>query len=278
MGIEFAFCNLQPQSKPVQNHPAFTFLYNWLNGRAPELCIVLGSGMEHVVSDFSEIQSIDYHQIPGFPVSTVEGHTGKLLLLQGKRKTFLVMQGRWHLYEGYSFEEIAVPFRIFAALGLNRFLLLNAAGAVDSRFQPGDLILIRDHINLSFRFLPSPQTVNSNCIWSTEGNGVAQAAAKEAGIELNESVYVLMTGPSYETPAEIQMLSKMGAGLVGMSTVPEAIALAGYPVQVTGISVVSNFAAGLSALKLSHKEVGEAVHHAEKKLKEFLLHFQTLSE
>jgi purine-nucleoside phosphorylase len=231
----------------------------------PELGLVLGSGLGFLGDQVEDPVAIDYHDLPGFPVSTVPGHAGRLVLGKLSGRSVAVMQGRFHYYEGYSISRITMGVRLMGMLGVKAFIITNAAGGIRADLQPGDLMLIRDHVNLmgsnpligpnvddwGVRF---PDMSNA---YSRELRTQARHVAAELGILVKEGVYAAFTGPSYETPAEIRMLNVLGADTVGMSTIPEVIAACHMGRQVLGISCVSNLAAGISPEPLSHAEVTE---------------------
>ena len=231
-------------------------------GDIGDTAIILGSGLGGFAKKLSEVKSVSYEQIPNFPVSTVFGHEGKLISgLLGDSKV-LVMQGRFHYYEGYSMEQVTFPVRVMALLGIKNLIITNAAGGVDTSFNPGDLMLITDHI----KFFDSSPLRGKNderfgerfCdmseVYSKELLAVARKAAEEIG-GVREGVYFYMPGPSFETPAEIRAIRVLGANAVGMSSVPEAIVSVHSGIKVLGISCISNMAAGVLDRKLSHQEV-----------------------
>lgn len=230
----------------------------------PELAFVLGSGLGFFADERLQIVGrIPYAQIPGFPESTVSGHLGQFVYgnLCGKR--VLCMQGRFHLYEGYSMAQLTHPIRLMAKCGIQTVVLTNAAGGINSTYQPGDFMLIRDHINFlgtnpligpcpegDVRFPDMTEVYDFNL-----GSRLLSAAIKSK-ITLHEGVYLATTGPSFETPAEIRAFARLGADAVGMSTVPEAIVARQQGMRVVGISCITNAAAGLSKSPLTHEEVG----------------------
>jgi len=225
----------------------------------PRFGIVLGSGLGAFVSEVSEVLNIPYGEIPGFHASSVEGHAGRLVLGHIDQIPVAVMQGRIHLYEGHDIRQVVLPVRALVRMGCQRLIITNAAGGINSDYNPGDLVLIRDHINcmgahpligknnenLGPRF---PDMTN---IYSQDVRAALQSSLPK---KMHEGVYAAMTGPSYETPAEIRMLKSIGADLVGMSTVPESVAAHHMGAQIIGISCVTNMAAGLGGA-LSHDEV-----------------------
>ena len=234
-------------------------------GIVPETGLILGSGLGDYAEKIENPVMIPYADLPGFPVSTVQGHAGRFVIGECRGKKVMAMQGRVHYYEGYAQKDIVLPVRIMKKLGVNRLILTNAAGGVNRSFKPGTLMLISDHINYS-GFNPligenleafGPRFPDMSRVYTAELRERVKKCAAAKGIELEEGVYMMFTGPSYETPAEIRMAACVGADAVGMSTVPEAIAAAHCGIQVLGISCITNFAAGILDVPLCHKEVME---------------------
>ncbi|MBP5267837.1 MAG: purine-nucleoside phosphorylase [Ruminococcus sp.] len=242
-------------------------------GIKPAVGIVLGSGLGNFAERAEIVSEIPYEDIPCFPRSTVEGHKGRFVFGKIGNTPVVIMQGRVHYYEGYPMEDVIMPARIMGLLGIKTLLLTNAAGGVNKGFSAGDLMLIKDHISC---FVPNP-LIGKNLselgtrfpdmseVYDRELSGRIKACAESLGTELKEGVYCQLTGPSYETPAEIKMLSVLGADAVGMSTAVEAIAARHMGVRVCGISLITNMAAGISEVPLSHEEVKEAADKAEVK-------------
>ncbi|MGC4376428.1 purine-nucleoside phosphorylase [Fictibacillus sp. Mic-4] len=231
----------------------------------PSIGLILGSGLGILADEIKDPIKIPYREIPEFPVSTVEGHAGQLVIGKLEGKQVIAMQGRFHYYEGYSMEKVTFPVRVMKEIGVSSIIVTNAAGGVNTSFEPGDLMLITDHINnLGTNPLIGP---NDNRLgvrfpdmseaYSKELREIARRAAKELSISLKEGVYVANTGPCYETPAEIRMLRALGADSVGMSTVPEVIVARHAGMKVLGISCISNMAAGILDQPLTHDEVME---------------------
>lgn len=234
-------------------------------GFQPEIGLILGSGLGMLADLIENPIVIPYGDIPHFPVSTVEGHAGELVAGQIQGKPVVMMKGRFHLYEGYSVYKVTLPVRVMKEIGVSKLVVTNAAGGINLSYKPGDLMLIRDHINFTFRHpLIGP---NDNELgvrfpdmseaYSARLRSIAQDTAKELGLPLQEGVYVGLLGPSYETPAEIRMLRTMGADAVGMSTVAEVLVARHAGMEVLGISCISNMAAGILDQPLSHEEVIE---------------------
>jgi purine-nucleoside phosphorylase len=240
----------------------------------PKIAVVLGSGLGGFADSLTDAIRIPFEKIPGFPPVTVQGHAGRLVLGKISGVPVAVMQGRPHLYEGYSAQEIAFPMRAFFRLGIHAVILTNAAGAIESNLQPGALVLIRDHINLQganpltgandARF--GPRFPGMSQAYAEELRAIALAEAKRLGIALREGVYAALSGPSYETPAEIRFLRTAGADLVGMSTVPEVIAAQHMGMQVLAISCVANAAADVEGEGIHHADVLAAAERAQSRL------------
>jgi purine-nucleoside phosphorylase len=231
----------------------------------PEIGLILGSGLGVLGDELEDAVTIPYEDIPHFPVSTVEGHAGELILGKLQGRNVVLMRGRFHMYEGYEPELTALPVRVMKALGISTLLVTNAAGGVNLDYMPGNLMLISDHINLTGRNpLAGP---NDNALgvrfpdmsnaYSRRLRNIAKQSASELGLSIQEGVYVGLLGPNYETPAEIRMLRTLGVDAVGMSTVSEVIVARHSGIEVLGISCISNMAAGILDQPLSHKEVME---------------------
>ena len=238
----------------------------------PELGIILGSGLGAFADLLKEKIVIPYQEIPHFPVSTVEGHAGQLIFGKVEGRTIVVMQGRFHYYEGYNMAEVTFPVRVMQVLGVTGLIVTNAAGGVNTSFRPGDLIIIKDHINLmgdnplrgANLLSLGPRFPDLSEGYDLEWRQKALNIAREHGLRPQEGIYAAMSGPSYETPAEIRYLRTIGADLVGMSTVPEVIVANHGGMQVLGISCVTNMAAGILPEKLSHSEVMDTAARIEK--------------
>lgn len=231
----------------------------------PRIALVLGSGLGGFGDELDNAIRVPYADIPGFPRSTAVGHAGTLVIGEAAGVPVIAMQGRVHLYEGYSAQQVAFPIRVFAQLGVKAVVLTNAAGGINSGYGQGALVVIRDHINLQGsnplvgpndeRF--GPRFPDMTDAYDSELRRITAEQAKLAGIEVHEGIYAAMLGPSYETPAEIRFLRTIGADLVGMSTVPEVIVARHLNLSVLAISCVTNMAAGLSTGKINHDEVLE---------------------
>ena len=236
----------------------------------PRVALVLGSGLGGFAANLDVVCEVAYSDIPGFPISTVPGHAGKFIFGVLDGVNVVCMQGRVHYYEGYSIDDVVLPARLMKELGAEILFLTNASGGVNPGFEAGDLMLITDHIAV---FVPNPlmgpnidelgvRFPDMSHIYNPELCDIIRATAAENGIPLREGVYCQLTGPSYESPAEIRALGVMGTDAVGMSTAVEAIAANHCGMRVCGVSCVSNKAAGLSPTPLSHKEVQEAADKA----------------
>jgi purine-nucleoside phosphorylase len=253
----------------------------WVRGKAevsPAAGIILGSGLNGLADRIERAAVIPYEEIPGFPVSKVPGHRARLVVgelpVEGGALPVVAMQGRAHGYEGWSADDVAFGARVLCGLGVKLLLVTNAAGGVNPSFAPGDLVRIVDHLNLS-GLNPlvgdnddrvGPRFPDLTDAYDPALGTLLEQVAAEQSIPLRAGVYACLLGPSYETPAEIRMLRALGADMVGMSTVPEVIAARHMGVRVTGISVVTNLAAGLSRRSLSHAEVSETAGRVEASL------------
>jgi purine-nucleoside phosphorylase len=264
---------------------AAQFARSKLGRLMPHVGIVLGSGLGAVADAVQECVVIPYEHIPHFPKSTVEGHSGRLVAGSLGGTPVLVMQGRVHFYEGYSLKDVTFPMRVMGALGVRAVILTNAAGGIADGYKIGQLVLIADHINMmGWNPMVGPNEprfgfdrpgcglrfFDMSDAYSKRLRQVAQQAAELEGQTLEEGVYAAVSGPSFETPAEIRAFRTMGATLVGMSTVPETIVARHMGIEVLGISCVTNLAAGMGATPLSHAEVFEAGKQVERKLTELL--------
>jgi purine-nucleoside phosphorylase len=231
----------------------------------PKIGLVLGSGLGAFADDLTEAVRIPYTQIPSFPHSTAIGHAGQLVIGKSGSVPVAVMQGRVHLYEGYSAAEVAFPTRVLRRMGIRALILTNAAGGINPAYGKGALVMLRDHINLQVqnpltgandeRF--GPRFPDMTYAYSKRFREIALDEAKKHSIAPHEGVYAALAGPSYETPAEIRYLRTIGADLVGMSTVPEAIAARHMGIELLAISCVTNMAAGTTDQPLNHEEVLE---------------------
>ncbi len=231
----------------------------------PETGLVLGSGLGDFADGIEVRDVVEYSDIEGFPVSTVKGHKGRFVFGYVDSVPVVIMQGRVHYYEGYAMSDVVLPARLMGMMGAKRLFLTNAAGGVNENFRPGDFMMITDHIASA---VPSPLTganieelgsrfPDMSEVYSLRLQEVIRRSAEECKIRLQEGVYVQLTGPNYETPAEIRMCRGWGGDAVGMSTACEAMAARHMGLEVCGISCITNLAAGISSEKLDHKEVQE---------------------
>lgn len=235
--------------------------------------LILGSGLGDYADTLDHASFVDYADIEGFPASNVAGHVGRFVIGERFNKRVIAMQGRFHYYEGHPPHQLAVGVRVMKLLGVTHLLLTNAAGGVDTGFSPGDMMLISDHINFSGvnpLIGPNdesfgPRFPDASDVYSRELREKTRQLAAGKGITLREGVYMMFSGPCYETPAEIRMARTLGASAVGMSTVPEAIVAAHCGMQTLGISLITNMAAGILDQKLSHEEVQQAASLASKR-------------
>lgn len=237
----------------------------------PTIGLVLGSGLGEYADTLEDAVRIPYSEIPNFPVPTIPGHAGALVFGKKCGQEVVVLQGRIHYYEGLPQQEITLPIRVLAALGVKTVVLTNACGGVNLNFKPGDLMLISDHINFSGAnplIGPNmdefgPRFPDMSDLYTASLRAKIKEKAHSAGIGLREGVYAMYSGPNYETPAEIRMFRTMGADTVGMSTVPEAIVAGHCGMQVVGVSCITNMAAGVLPVKLSHAEVTETANRVK---------------
>jgi purine-nucleoside phosphorylase len=231
----------------------------------PEVALILGSGLGEYAEEIEVAATIDYKDIEGFPVSTVAGHKGRFIFGYVNKVPVVIMQGRVHYYEGYPMTDVVLPTRLMGLLGAKTLFLTNACGGINKEFHAGDFMLIKDHIATS---VPSPllgenidelgpRFPDMSDVYRRELRGLIKEAAKEEGIELQEGIYFQLSGPAYESPAEVQMCRILGADAVGMSTACEALAANHMGMKVCGISCITNMACGITDQPLSHAEVQE---------------------
>jgi purine-nucleoside phosphorylase len=247
-------------------------------GEDVRVALVLGSGLGAFADELEGAQAIPYDEIPGFARPTVEGHAGRLVVGRVGAATVAAMQGRFHFYEGYTLEEVTFPVRVLGLLGAKSLVLTNAAGGLNNSYEQGALILISDHLNLMGtnpllgkndpRF--GPRFPDMTEVYDREYQEAAIAEAREMGLELRRGIYAALTGPSYETPAEIRMMRLLGADAVGMSTVPEAIVARQMGLRVLGFSCITNMAAGVLDKPINHEEVIETGERVRETFAELL--------
>ncbi|WP_270179129.1 purine-nucleoside phosphorylase [Alkalihalobacillus sp. CinArs1] len=249
----------------------------------PEIGLILGSGLGVLAEEIENPVKIAYSDIPNFPVSTVSGHAGQFVFGKLNGKNVAAMQGRFHYYEGYEMDKVTFPVRVMKELGIEKIIVTNAAGGVNEEFEPGDLMVISDHIN-NFGANPligpnseefGPRFPDMSTAYSQDLQKLAHDTATELGMKLQSGVYVGNTGPTYETPAEVRMLRTVGGDAVGMSTVPEVIVARHAGMEVLGISCISNMAAGILDQPLHH---GEVIETTEKVKANFLLLVKNIVE
>jgi len=247
-------------------------------GEDVRVALVLGSGLGAFADELEDAQAIPYDEIPGFARPTVEGHAGRLVVGRAGGAAVAAMQGRFHFYEGYTLEEVTFPVRVLGLLGAKSLVLTNAAGGLNNSYEQGALILISDHLNLmgtnpllgrnDERF--GPRFPDMTEVYDREYQEAAIGEAREMGLELRRGIYAALSGPSYETPAEIRMLRLLGADAVGMSTVPEAIVARQMGLRVLGLSCITNMAAGVLDKPINHEEVIETGERVRETFAELL--------
>ncbi len=256
------------------------FIEAKLTGFKPEVAIVVGSGLGGIADLITKPVVIPYKDIPHFPKPSVPGHAGQIVCGQLGNKNVLVLNGRFHLYEGRSLEEVVYPIHVIDALGVKTLIITNAAGGINPSFNPGNLMIIEDHINF-LGVNPLLGGVNGSGIkftdmtqaYSTRLREKLDAAAEKLQIQIWRGVYLATPGPSYETPAEIKAFAWIGADAVGMSTVPEVLVARYHNIEVAGISCITNLAAGISSKRLSHDEVLAVGAATQEKLAKLLTEF-----
>jgi purine-nucleoside phosphorylase len=238
---------------------------------SPQIGLILGSGLGELADDIQEAVRIPYESIPHFPVSTVEGHAGQLVTGRLENKTVIAMQGRFHYYEGYSMQEVTFPVRVMKALGVDHLIVTNACGGMNPAFKPGDLMIIKDHLNLTGANPliganePSlgPRFPDMSRAYTPELIALVKETAQSLGIKTQQGVYAGISGPNYLPPAELTMLRLLGGDAVGMSTVPEVIVASHMAMKVIGISCVTDMAIGEQLEPLSHEQVIEVANRTK---------------
>ena len=235
-----------------------TFLRNKMH-TFPETAIILGTGLGSLVNDISDAYEINYQDIPHFPVSTVEGHSGKLIFGKLGNKDIMAMQGRFHFYEGYSMKEVTFPIRVMRELGIKTLFVSNAAGGMNPDFEIGDLMIITDHIN----FFPEHPLRGKNIPYGPRFPDMSEAYDKTL---IQHGIYIGTQGPTFETPAEYKMFHILGADAVGMSTVPEVIVANHCGIKVFGISVITDLGVEGKIVEVSHEEVQKAADEAQPRM------------
>ena len=246
---------------------------SWLKARmstSPKTAIILGTGLGQLASEITDTQEFAYSDIPNFPVSTVEGHSGKLIFGKLGGKDILAMQGRFHFYEGYNMKEVTFPVRVMYELGIKTLFVSNASGGMNKNFKIGDLMIITDHINMfpehplrGKNFPTGPRFPDMHEAYDHSMIALAEQIAKEKDIKIVHGVYVGVQGPTFETPAEYRMYKGLGGDAVGMSTVPEVIVANHCGIKVFGISVITDLGGFDVPVAVSHEEVQEAANKAQ---------------
>ncbi len=238
----------------------------------PEVAVILGSGLGEFANEIKIVDTINYTDIKGFPVSTVKGHAGRFVFGYVEDTPVVIMQGRVHYYEGYPMSDVVLPTRLMGMMGAKKILLTNAAGGCNPDYKPGDLMIIADRITTA---VPSPligpnmeelgtRFPDMSEVYSKRLQEVIRVCANECDIEMQKGVYVQFTGPNYETPAEVKLAQLWGGDAVGMSTAVEAMAANHMGMEVCGISCITNMAAGISKVQINHKEVQETADKVAK--------------
>lgn len=254
------------------------YIQSKIGSLSPSIGLILGSGLGSFADEILSPVKIKYENISGFSFSTVEGHAGQLVAGTLQGKSVIAMQGRLHYYEGYSLEDITLPIRVMKKLGVETIIITNAAGGVNRKFIPGDLMVISDHINFSALNPLRGKNIEgfgsrfpdmSTC-YDPLLIGLVKKVAQSCNIQIQEGVYYFSAGPSFETPAEIRTLEMIGVDAVGMSTIPEVIVAVHSGLRVIGISCITNMAAGISEQKLSHAEVIETTTRVKEKFNTLL--------
>lgn len=244
----------------------------WLKSNmstAPETAIILGTGLGSLVSEITDKYEISYEAIPNFPVSTVEGHSGKLIFGKLGNKDIMAMQGRFHYYEGYSMKEVTFPVRVMKELGIKTLFVSNASGGMNPDFEIGDIMIITDHINqfpehpLRGKNLYNDRFPDMSEAYSKDLINKAKAIAKEKGIKVVEGIYVGTQGPTFETPAEYKLFRIMGGDAVGMSTVPEVIVANHCKIKVFGMSIITDLGVEGKIVEVSHEDVQKAANEVQ---------------
>ncbi len=256
---------------------AFNYLAQ-LTELRPRVGLILGSGLGSLAKEMTEVVTVPFEKIPNFAKPTVQGHSGEVVIGRLNGIKVLALSGRYHFYEGYPLEVVTFPIRVMHLFGIKTLIITNSCGAVNKDFKPGDLMVIKDHLNLVANnpligknideF--GPRFPDASNIYTNSLRNIAHIEANKLGQTLRQGVYAWWTGPSYETPAEIKMIRILGADAVGMSTVPEALVASHMGMQVLGISCLTNMASGILEKKLSHAEVLEVASSVKNKFKNLI--------
>jgi len=256
------------------------FISALIKNQEIETMIILGSGMGGFEENYEPIYQIDYSDIPNFLTPSIEGHAGKLSIVSINEKLTAILSGRAHYYEGYPIQDLVIPVRTFSLLGVKNLILTNAAGGISEDYEPGDIVSITDHINLTGNNpligknldMFGPRFPDMSEVYDEKFQNLAKEVASNH-FEYKTGIYAWFTGPSYETPAEVQFAKNIGADLVGMSTVPEAIVAKHAGMKISAFSLVTNLAAGISKNPLNHEEVVEIADQSKQKLQGFMKEF-----
>ena len=251
-----------------QKENNYQLVYNYIKHEvgnfSPQICLILGSGLGVFASEIKRQFVFDTSNLKGYPKSTVSGHKGNIIFGEINRKKILAFQGRIHYYEGYSLNEVVFPVILAKMFNVNTLITTNVSGGINSKFKPGDIVFLDSHINLTFKnpisVIPQNLRIKSNrkiCEYEQKILNKIPDISHKFNVELKKGTYLWTLGPSYETPAEILAFKNLGADMVGMSTVPEVIIANYFGINVVGISLISNYASGISENKLSHQEVIE---------------------
>lgn len=253
------------------------FISALINNQEIETMIILGSGMGGFEENYEPIYQINYSDIPNFLTPSIEGHAGKLSIVTINEKLTAILSGRAHYYEGYPIQDLVIPVRTFSLLGVKNLILTNAAGGISEDYEPGDIVSITDHINLTGNNpligknldMFGPRFPDMSEVYDKKFQNLAKEVARNH-FDYKTGIYAWFTGPSYETPAEVQFAKNIGADLVGMSTVPEAIVAKHAGMKISAFSLVTNLAAGISKNPLNHEEVVEIADQSKQKLQGFM--------
>lgn len=257
---------------------SYSFIRNKTEGMKTRVGVVLGSGFSDWTAQLNILHEIPYGDIPGFPTTSVIGHKGNLLLATIEGFPVLIMQGRFHYYEGYSMQELSIPVRVFRKLGVETLLLTNASGSINRNYKPGDIMILSDHINLVQRNpLTGPNVEafgtrfpDAASIYTTELQQIGLLVAVKYGLQAHNGVYAFTSGPAFETPAEIRMMRTLGADAVGMSTVPEAMVACHAGMKVLGISLIANLGSGMAEHPLTHEDVMHTMNQVAPRIHQIL--------
>lgn len=262
---------------------AAEYIRSHMRNIKPEVAVILGSGLGCLAEEFTDSTVLDYKDIPGFPISTVVGHAGQLIIGMLNGKSTIAMNGRFHFYEGYEISKTTMAVRVFALLGIKTLIITNAAGGINTDFAEGGFMIIKDHINFSgVSPLRGPNLEEFGTrfpdmtdVYDTDLSAKLAKIMGNHKVFYRDGVYAYLQGPSFETPAEIRALRTLGADAVGMSTVPEAIVARHCGMKVVAVSCITNMAAGIKDIKLSHEDVSRTANMVKEVFKSFMKEFIT---